>query len=226
MVSFLINGVLASVVGSVILIVISGLVSRYARWLMTGILGRLLDIDIEYVFRSKEEASEDIERELNKASFVYLLTGRGNELQRGSFTKILHQKPRRILVEFKVMLPLSRDVSASTDWIEQREKELSKFDPAFGNCVLRHQIEMTVKYLENYVRTGEIELRLFDYPHIGRILITDRVVYFTPYSATAHGQDSRIIKHRRGSDFYECFLRLFNQLWDVSSSVGDIDVTH
>jgi hypothetical protein len=220
MINFLINGVLASIIGSIILIVIGGLVSRYARWLLTGILGRLLDVDIEYVFRSKTEADEDIERELKKASFVYLLTGRGNDLQRGLFTKVLYRKPRGKLSEFRILLPLPQKNTSGTDWITQRENELAAFDPAFGNGVLRHQIEMTIKYLENYVSTGEIELKLCDYPHIGRILITDRVVYFTPYSIHAHGQDSRIIKHRRGGEFYECFSRLFNQLWEVSVPVG------
>lgn len=223
MLSFLVNGVLASIIGSIILIIIGGLVSRYARWLLTGVLGKLLDIDIEYVFRSKAEANEDIERELRKTSFVYLLTGRGNDLQRGLFTKVLHRKPRGKLSEFRIMLPLPQENPSVADWITQRENELAVFDPAFGNGVLRHQIEMTIKYLENYVSTSEIELRLCDYPHIGRIVITDRVVYFTPYSAHTHGQDSRIIKHRRGGEFYECFARLFNQLWEVSVPVRSKD---
>lgn len=216
-VNFLVNGVLASIVGSIILIVLGGLVSQYIRWLLTGVLGRLLDIDIEYVFRSKAEADEDITRELEKASFVYLITGRGNDIQRGLFSKVLHRKPRGKLSEFKLMLPLPNAVG--TDWIMQREKELATFDPAFGRGVLKNQIEMTIKYLENYISNGEIELRLFNYPHIGRIIITDRVVYFTPYSTYTHGKDSRIIKHRRGGEFYDCFLRLFLQLWDVSQPV-------
>jgi hypothetical protein len=216
-VNFFINGVLASIVGSIILIVLGGLVSHYVRWLLTGVLGRLLDIDIEYVFRVKLEAEEDITRELEKASFVYLMTGRGNDIQRGLFSKVLHRKPRGKLSEFRVMLPLPNAVDH--DWIKQREQELATFDPAFGKGVLHNQIEMTIKYLENYISNGEIELRLFNYPHIGRIIITDRVVYFTPYSAYTHGKDSRIIKHRRGGEFYDFFLRLFLQLWDVSQPV-------
>jgi hypothetical protein len=216
--SFLINGVLASIIGSITLIIFGGLFSRNLRWLLTGVLGRLLDVDIEYVFRSKSDADEDILKELEKASFVYLMTGRGNDIQRGLFDKVLHQKPRGRLSEVKILLPLPRK-SSSTDWIAQRENELATFDPAFGRGVLRHQIEMTIKYLENYVSSGGIELRLFDSPHIGRIIITDRVVYFTPYLAHAHGKDCRVVKHRRGSDFYDCFSRLFHQLWDVSQSV-------
>ena len=216
--NFFINGVLASIVGSIILIVLGGLFSRNVRWLLTGALGRLLDVDIEYVFRSKSAADEDIVKEIEKASFVYLMTGRGNDIQRGLFNKALQRKPRGKLSEFKIMLPLTQK-SSTTDWITQREKELATFDPAFGNGVLRDQVNMTIKYLENFVGKGDIELRLFDSPHIGRIIITDRVVYFTPYSAHAHGRDCRVVKHRRSSDFYDCFVRLFHQLWDVSQPV-------
>jgi hypothetical protein len=92
--------------------------------------------------------------------------------------------------------------------------ELAAFDPAFGKGILRDQIETTTKFLSSYIVSGDVELKFFNYPHIGRILITDRVLYFTPYRQDAHGRDSHVIKYRRGGEMYDFFLRLFNQLWN------------
>jgi hypothetical protein len=220
MLNFLINGVLASIIGSLILLFMGGIFSRYARWLLTSILGRLLDVDIEYVFRSKDEAYKDIKIELRRSSFIYLFMGRGNDIQNNNFIEVLQHQTHGKLPEYKIMLPSPIESTSSDDWIKQRENELAAFDPPFcGPGVLRHQIKTTIQYLQNFINKEEIELKLYNYPHIGRIVITDRFVYFTPYSARKHGRDSPIIKYRRGGEFYEFFWRLFFQLWEVSQPV-------
>lgn len=211
-----IEGVLASLIAGILLIVLGGILSRKARWVLTATLGRLLDVDIEYVFRSQEEMAEDLKKELGHTSSIYLLTGRGNDLQRATFVNVLSHKPKGRLSNFKILLPQSRPKEGEPDWTRQRENELAAVDPAFGSGVLRDQIDTTVKFLSSYVSSGDVELKLYNYPHIGRILITDRVVYFTPYRKEAHGRDSRIIKYRRGGEMYDFFLRFFNQLWENS----------
>src|ERR1700753_3416035 len=111
----LIITILSELVAGILLIIVGGFTSEKARWILTAALGRLLDIDIEYVFRDKSQADEDIRYEINRASFVYLLTGRGNELQRETFKEALAGK-----TEFKILLPVVSSPSNVPDWTEQR----------------------------------------------------------------------------------------------------------
>jgi|SRR5215213_9264367 len=207
--------ILAEIVAGVLLIMIGGVFSKSARWVLTATLARLLDIDVEFVFRSKREADEDLRHEIGRASFVYLMTGRGNELQRDTFEKAFDFDPQGGETRFKILLPRARP-DEQPDWTAQREGELASFDKAYGSGILGNQIETTVRFLAAHVAAGKVELRHFHYPHIGRLLITDRVVYFTPYRTDAHGRDSRVIKYRRGGEMYDFFLRLFNQLWNYA----------
>src|SRR6266545_3107346 len=68
--------IVSSVVASVIVILAAGLLSRTARTMLIGALGRLVDIDVETVFRNPREAAPDVQRELERASRVDRLTGR------------------------------------------------------------------------------------------------------------------------------------------------------
>src|ERR687885_299345 len=81
--------VVSSVIASVIVILAAGLLSRTARTMLIGALGRLVDIDIEIVFRNPREAAPDIQRELERANRVDLMTGRGSELERETFAGLL-----------------------------------------------------------------------------------------------------------------------------------------
>jgi hypothetical protein len=207
--------IIAELIAGFLLLILGGLLSKKARWVLTATLGRLLDVDVEYVFRSKREADEDIRREINRTSFIYLLTGRGNELQRETFAGALRTTSTGAKPIFRILLPIARPKAGQDDWTGQREKEIASIDLAFGNGILREQIETTVKFLDKYVDAGVVEVKRFNYPHIGRVLITDRVVYFTPYRRDAHGRDSSVIKYRRG-EMYDFFLRLFDQFWGQS----------
>src|SRR2546423_1093248 len=95
--------ILAELVAIVILTIVGGFFSNKFRWILTAVFGRLLNIDVEHVFRNKREAREDISDELNHASFIDLLTGRGNELQRDTFAGILNRSSKRIKV--RILLP-------------------------------------------------------------------------------------------------------------------------
>src|SRR6267378_4009484 len=87
--------IFTELIAGILLIAIGGLLSRKARWVSTAALGRLLDVDVEYVFRNKREADEDLQREIKRSTFIYLLTGRGNELQRETFAKVRRrQRPQ------------------------------------------------------------------------------------------------------------------------------------
>jgi hypothetical protein len=202
--------IIAELIAAALLVFLGGLLSKRLRWMLTAVLGRILNIEIEYVFRNKAEADDDIREEMCHTSFILFLTGRGNELQRDTFKEALEGK-----VEFKILLPVTSTPQAVIDWTAQREEEIATIDQAFGKGILGKQIETNVDFLQGYLNSENVELKRYNYPHIGRILITDRAAYFTPYRQAAHGRDSRIIKYRRG-EMYDCLVRLFNQLWTYS----------
>jgi hypothetical protein len=208
--------ILAELVAVVLLAIVGGFFSKKFRWVLTVIFGRLLDIDVEHVFRNKREAREDIHDEIDHASFIDLLTGRGNELQRDTFAGVLTATPKR--VRFRILVPEGQSLDGQANWTLQREKELAAIDPAYGNGILPKQIETNVNFVSSYLSAGNVELKRFNYPHIGRILITDRVAYFTPYQRDAHGRSSRIIKYRRGGEMYNFLARLFDQLWEQETT--------
>jgi hypothetical protein len=213
--------VVASIVAGLVLLATTATLSARVRWLLTGILGRLLDVDIDEVFSDKKAAERDIKREISKARNVAILTGRGNELQRDTFDSLFLHKPATTKVRCRVLLPETDPTRPGYTWTEQRERELATFDRAFGRDLLREQIETNVRFLEQYVAAGQAELRRFNSPHVGRVVLTERCAYFTPYRKDRHGRDSVVYKFRRG-DMYDSYLRLFEQLWEATdgASVG------
>jgi len=61
----------------------------------------------------------------------------------------------------------------------------------------------------------QAQLRLYNYPHFGRLIITDRFLYVTPYTAAVHGAANSVYKFSRG-ELYDAFERLFALLWAAS----------
>ena len=98
--------------------------------MLTGILGRLLDIDIDGVFSDKRTAEVDVRKELGRAREIAIFTGRGNELQRYTFDPIFLHRPATKPLRIRVLLP--RTDASDYDWTRQREEELAEFDHAFG----------------------------------------------------------------------------------------------
>lgn len=86
--------------------------------------------------------------------------------------------------------------------------------------MLAAQISSTIEFLSRPVEQGLVQLRLFNYPHAGRIVLTDRVAYFTPYRRDAHSRDCRVIKYRRGGEMYDHLSRLFGMLWYSATLVA------
>ncbi len=214
----LVVGIVSSIVAGILLVGLGSFFSERARWVLTATMGRILNIDIEYVFSNVRAASDDLHKELQQAHFVDLITGRGNELQREMFQPLMAGGITNKQV--RILLPHFQTPASGPDWTSQRERELATIDPSFGAGMLQQQIETTIKFLEPHVKTGRLQLRLFDAPHMGRVLLTDHYAYFTPYRKDAHGRESRVIKYRRGGDMYDWLARLFEQLWEVSTPIS------
>jgi hypothetical protein len=198
-----------------LLLILLSMFSRRARWIFTAILGRILDIDVEYVFKNKTDALADLKAEVDRATELLFFASRGNELQREAFASIFQARPHKRKICVRILLPATVLPTNQYDWTAQREHELAQFDSSFVDNLLRKQIETNIAFLMPNVRTGLLELRRYNFPHIGRIVMTDRYVYFTPYRHDSHGRDSRVYKFRRGGEMYDNYKRLFEQLWEV-----------
>lgn len=175
--NFVLN-IFASLIAGATLLLIVSLVSKWARWMLTGLLGRILDVDIEYVFPNKTDAMADLQREVKRASEICILASRGNEFQREPFTSIFHERPQDRKVRVRILLPKTTLPKREYDWTAQRDRELAEFDQSFGTGLLRTQIETNVDFLTPYVTSKALECRRFNSPHIGRIILTDRCVYY------------------------------------------------
>ena len=59
--SFLI-GFAGSLLAAVVFTAVASLVSKKARWVLAAALGRMINVDIEFVFPNKAEAEADVKR--------------------------------------------------------------------------------------------------------------------------------------------------------------------
>ena len=141
--------IVGSVIGSILLIIGAGIFSSKVRWVLTATLGRLLDIDTEYVFKDAKDAETDLGTELRRAKTVDIFTGRGNQLQRPTFGVLFTNQPNKRLV--RVLLPVTTQQNTNIDWTAKREEELGQFDKAFRPDFLKRQIEAVKTFLEPYV---------------------------------------------------------------------------
>lgn len=211
--------VLASITAGVVLLIAGTLLSRRLRWLLTGVLGRLLKVEIDYVFASSRDAQDDLAAAISRAHDVRILVGRGHELQRPTFSSLFADRPAHGGPHVRILLPASAPRASTVDWTGQRETELQAFDPAFGRGLLRQQIEGTASFLAGYPAPG-VEVRYFEAPHLGRLIITGEEAYLSLYDARRHGRDSRVHKIRRG-DLYDGLARYFDLLWAGSTEPKD-----
>jgi len=85
--NFLYN-VLASIIGGITVLVVAGIVSDKAKWVLTGLLSRIVDADLEYVYKSKKDCEIDLYNDLKETRNLFMIVPRGNELQRDAFIPI------------------------------------------------------------------------------------------------------------------------------------------
>ena len=208
------QSVLASVLGTIISAVMVATISRRVRAAMAAALSWTLGVDLVYIFRNKVSCNKDLASELKEAQDVRIFTGRGDELRREEMFVELFRGARTKAI--RVLLPEAGEV-ARVDWTEDRAREMELFDPGHS---LRVQIESNAKYITEH----GVQLRRYNFPHFGRIIMTERVVYFTPYRADAHGRECKIYKYRRGT-MYDSYARLFEKIWThARENVGNREV--
>ncbi|MHB8959591.1 MAG: hypothetical protein ACYDAN_08195 [Candidatus Limnocylindrales bacterium] len=207
--------VLASTVAALLLFVAGALYSRRGRSVLIELLGRLLSFDLEEVFPSSAHAHASIQHSLSRSSSLRILVGRGNELQLPVFAEQL-AKPSRRGRRTRVLLPAVDPAKGFFDWTSQRERELRQFDNAFDGALLRQQIEANAAFIRGR-GSSQVEIRRYESPHFGRLIITERDAHLTFYRSDTHGRESQVYKYRRG-DFYDGLCRLFELIWEASEA--------
>lgn len=213
MINFLLN-VTASLVAAGIVALVAVSCSRLIRRALTAAAAALLGVEVKYVYSKGKEAEPAIREELARSREVRIFTGRGNQFQDTLYTPLLEPatgRPKSV----RILLPNVYSPARGSDWINDREAELAPIDKAFGAGQLRNQIKTSIEHLQRYLKPNEIQLRLFDLPHLGRVIITDRSVFFTPYAVDKHGRDSRLIQFGEG-EMYDSFSRFFELTWKDS----------
>jgi len=215
--------VLASVIGGALLLVIAGNLSQKARWVLIGVLSRILDVDIDYVFKDKKSSEGDMRKEIELAHWILFFAGRGNELQRDTFSSVFSKHTSERLDSFRILLPETSLPSGEYNWLNQREQELATFDPAYGDGLLSNQVESNITFLKSHIKDQKIQLRRYNMPNVGRLVITDRCLFYTPYSKEAHGRHSKVYKFRRHCEMYENMLRFFEQIWTANENKAQPD---
>lgn len=196
------------------MLVVTAFASSHARWLLTATLGKLLGVDVERVYPNKQGALADVEREIQRSHQVDMLTGRGNDLEAAHFQCLLSKRAASNKTRLRVLLPETRHLVSEVNWSEVNDREIALIDRSYGNGLLAKQIESVVEFLKPYLQEGKVELRRFNMPHLGRILITDRYVFVTSYPHHTRAEYAEVIKLARKGVLSDGYVRLFNLVWD------------
>jgi len=210
--------ILSSILGGLLLIIIIALISKKAKEIFMLIISNLLDSDLRYVYKDKIEVKDDLHQELINATFVKILTSRGNDFQQDVFMPIFNESNRYL--EVNILMP-NPYYFYQDDWFNQRELELKSFDKSFGKGVLKEQAKVNIQYLMDQFKKN-IKLKLHQYPLIGRLIITDRYIFFTPMHRALYIRRSKTYKYAAGGDMYRYYLRLFDQLWSSAETYKEV----
>lgn len=205
-------GVVSSLAAAALTLIGGLAASPHVRSWPNRLLSRFTGLGISRVIPRQSDATDDLRAELEKARWVRVLAGRGNELTRAGFAHLWDDSGRRL--EFvQVLLPATDQ--QSTSWLRRREDEIRRIDPGFSPGFLAEQIAINVSYI-NEVATERtnVELRRYDLPNLHRLVITDRVAFLTFYLRAAHGRDSPCIVAHRPGLMYDYALQLFTNAWD------------
>ncbi|MFI5911390.1 hypothetical protein [Dactylosporangium sp. NPDC051541] len=208
-------GVLSSLAASLLVAGIAWLASKRLRQRMITWLARLNGTGVTHTYPRQSEANAVLAADLRQAKWVRVFASRGNELTRDSFVHLWNRRAGTVPVE--ILLPNA--LSAPDSWLVQREQEVGEHDLAFRTGLLGRQVQANLDYLRAHVGgRPEVEVRLYDFPHLARVIATDRVAYLTTYSAREHGRNSPCVVFQNPSPMYDFCLRIFDLAWSRASA--------
>jgi hypothetical protein len=217
---------IAAALGAVFQDALKSWIVNAIRAIWTGVasgFSSLLGLEVRRSFASRREAESHIAKDIARSPFVFAYLGRGNYLQREIMNRI-DQGNRTRLLRVIVPSPQARE-GEHPDWTAVNEQELADFDELYGDGHLKDQLERTISDLRGYAAKGILQFKTVNFPHFGRLIITERNAWFTPYHNRRSSADNKTVAFRsgRGAVVYDSYLRLFNLLWDNVPTSPDAD---
>jgi hypothetical protein len=204
-------GVVSSVAATALLTLSGWLARVRLRRVVLRALSGLSGIGLDRMYPTQREANGDLAGDLARARWIKVLTGRGNELTRDSFQQTWLEADSR-LESVQILLP-DPDVGADS-WLAERENEILRYDTGYRPGLLADQVRANVTYLNAVDDVSQrIEVRLIDLPTLCRLILTDELLYFTPYEGARHGRNSPCLVFRYPSPMYNFGVHTFQTAW-------------
>lgn len=165
-------------------------------------------------FADRTAAARDLQAEIGReTAFVYLLTGRGSDLDSQMFAGLLENRKANDRREFRILLRLIKVPPGNPDWLEINDRELRQLTPALTLNLLRKQIQTNAELFESR-RMPWVNVKHFNAPQVGRIVLLSRVAYFNPYLPHARGKSAPVCRCSRESALYTVLMRYFDLCWE------------
>ena len=192
---------------------------KIAKWLNNMVLKPLNS------FSDWNAVEADVIKNMEKSSFLYIMTGRGNFLlggDRGSgknpYFEYFSDKNKKVII----LLP---NIYDECKWIIQRVEEMKKIENSMitGVPAFKAQIHAVIMGIEEAVLCVDKKrfIALFDSFHIGKIILLDKVAYFQPYLSDTDGKDGRVYKYKKNSDMYKWLERLVLQTQEFATLISN-----
>jgi len=157
---------------------------------------------VDRVYPDGHAATDDIAASLSTAKFVYVFTGRGDELTENppsaKFAPLFDANNRYDFV--CIMLPDPDVPSDQYDWLADRAAGLSKREPN-AERDLRAAVKANIFRLRGRIK-AKTELRRFNVPNTGRIVVTDAFAFWGPYEPDKQGGPTPLYRVRSSSAVY------------------------
>lgn len=200
-------GILASLIASILWVIILNIMSKRFRGLLYGIIDVILNTDLKYIYNNSDIADNDIVREMQESSKIYIYTGRGQFLQGQEYANVFDKDS----TDVKVILPVP---DPNNKWLKQRAHEMNAINKGFTNNTLATDIQSIATFLKPQVDDNKIQLHYSDSQHIGKIIILDNCAFFVPYQKDKFGKATKVYEYKIGAYMYNWLQRYFDALWD------------
>lgn len=200
-------GVIASLVATMLWVLILNIMSQRCRKFFYGAVDLILKTDLKFAYIDSSTADEDIIKEMQKSSKIYIYTGRGQFLQRQEYADAFEKES----TDVKVILPVP---DSENKWLIQRAQEMNAINKGFTANTLAGDIQGIANFLQPNIDTNRIKLHFSDSQHIGKIIIMDNSGYFVPYQKNIFGKDTKVYNYKIGSYMYNWLQRYFDALWE------------
>jgi hypothetical protein len=207
-------GIGSSLVASAIILGFGLLRGSRPLWWLIAACSSFTGTGLRRVYRHQSSAEQDIARDLRRARWIKVLSGRGNVLTREAFFPVWSGELAPDSVQ--VLLPDSQVRGDS--WLDRRSHDIGRFDPGYTPDLLRSQVRTNVDYLAHVTSSrNNVEIREFNLPNTCRVIATDQAAFLTFYSSSTHGRNTPCLHVRAPSLLYTIALQQFDIAWMHSS---------